>query len=141
MESLSFTKFKTCLDTWAKYNEKGVQCLNAQTLGSPSEDLNDIVNNLKQVLDIMFEEYSGAVNLLGLEEVIQDENHNDIPKELNYMRNCVEMYDQEYMVKECIRGTVSGDGFATRQHLSGCIALWKSESYLDDELQEEIKKL
>lgn len=47
----------------------------------------------------MFEEYLGAVNLLGLEEVIQDENHNDIPKELIYMRNCVEMYDQEYMVK------------------------------------------
>ncbi|GAA5803378.1 hypothetical protein EDC94DRAFT_75404 [Helicostylum pulchrum] len=141
MESVSFTTFKTCLDTWSKYNEKGVQCLSTQTLGSPSTELDDIVNNLKQVLDTMFEEYVQVVTELGLEEVIQNDDNDNIPKELNYMRNCVDMYDQEYMVKECIRGIVSGEGFATRQHLSGSIALWKSESYLDDELQEEIKKL
>ncbi|CAO3636005.1 unnamed protein product [Mucor hiemalis] len=89
----------------------------------------------------MFEEYSQVVSALGLEEVMQQGEEADIPKELNLLRNCVDMYDQEYMVKECIRGTVCGDGFATKQHLSGCIALWKSETYLDDELQEEIKKL
>ena len=30
---------------------------------------------------------------------------------------------------------------ATQQHLSGSIALWKSESYLDDEIQLQIKQL
>ncbi|KAG2199666.1 hypothetical protein INT47_005191 [Mucor saturninus] len=97
--------------------------------------------SVKQVLDTMFEEYTQVVTDLGLEEVIQNDDNLRIPKELNAIRNCLDMYDQEYMVKECIRGTVCGEGFATRQHLAGCIALWKSESYIDDELQEEIKKL
>lgn len=47
----------------------------------------------------MFEEYVQVVTELGLEEVIQNDNNDNIPKELNYLRNCVDMYDQEYMVK------------------------------------------
>lgn len=47
----------------------------------------------------MFEEYAQVVSELGLEEVMQQGNEEDIPKELNLLRNCVDMYDQEYMVK------------------------------------------
>ncbi|OAD07909.1 hypothetical protein MUCCIDRAFT_104858 [Mucor lusitanicus CBS 277.49] len=94
------------------------------------------------VLDTMFEEYAAIVDQLGLAETLQsDDGEANIPKEIILLRNCVDMYDQEYMVKECIRGIVSGDGFATQQHLAGSIALWKSESYLDEQVQEEIKKL
>ncbi|CAO3655386.1 unnamed protein product [Mucor fragilis] len=142
MESISFTKFKSCLDTWAKQNEKGAQCLSRQILGEPSSELQDVSDELKQVLDTMFEEYATIVDQLGLAENLENDNDDaNIPKEIILLRNCVDMYDQEYMVKECIRGIVSGDGFATQQHLAGSIALWKSESYLDEEVQEEIKKL
>lgn len=34
---------------------------------------------------------------------------------------------------------MSTEGFATQQHLAGSIALWKAESYLDDEIQQRIK--
>ncbi|GAN08937.1 hypothetical protein MAM1_0233d08457 [Mucor ambiguus] len=142
MESISITKFKSCLVTWAKLNEKGEQCLSRQVLGKPSSDLQDVSDELKQVLDTMFEEYAAIVDQLGLAENLQNEDEEaSIPKEIILLRNCVDMYDQEYMVKECIRGIVSGDGFATQQHLAGSIALWKSESYLDEQVQEEIKKL
>lgn len=116
---------------------------------------------VKQVLDVMFEEYGRLVKQLGLEETMQNEKDVNIPKKVILMRNCIDMYDQEYMVKvwtgrnwmrfwslilfctiqECIRTIVSGEGFATQQHLAGSIALWKSESYLDDALQLEIKQL
>ncbi|CAO0791900.1 unnamed protein product [Mucor circinelloides] len=141
MESISFAKFKSCLDTWAKQNEKGEQCLSRQVLGKPSSELQDVSDGLKQVLDTMFEEYATIVDQLGLAENLQNNDDANIPKEIVLLRNCVDMYDQEYMVKECIRGIVSGDGFATQQHLAGSIALWKSESYLDEQVQEEIKKL
>lgn len=47
----------------------------------------------------MFEEYTQVVTDLGLEEVIQNDDNLRIPKELNAIRNCLDMYDQEYMVK------------------------------------------
>lgn len=47
----------------------------------------------------MFEEYTQVVTNLGLEEVIQNDDNNNIPKELNSIRNCLDMYNQEYMVK------------------------------------------
>ncbi|KAI8638688.1 hypothetical protein BD408DRAFT_351415, partial [Parasitella parasitica] len=133
---------KYSLDLWAKQNEKGEHCLSRQVLGKPSSDLKVILDKLKQVLDTMFEEYSMIVNQLGLVENLQNEkNEANIPKEVILLRNCIDMYDQEYMVKECIRGIVSGEGFATQQHLAGSIALWKSESYLDEQVQQEIKNL
>ncbi|KAG2204721.1 hypothetical protein INT46_005866 [Mucor plumbeus] len=141
MKSISFAKFKSCLDLWAKQSEKGEQCLSRQILGKPSSELQDISNELKQVLDTMFEEYAVIVNKLGLAENLQEEDDTNIPKELILLRNCVDMYEQEYMVKECIRGIVSENGFATQQHLAGSKALWKSESYLDEEVQQKIKNL
>jgi hypothetical protein len=53
---------------------------------------------VKQVLDTMFEEYERVVTQLGLEETMQTEEVN-IPREVILMRNCIDMYDQEYMVK------------------------------------------
>lgn len=47
----------------------------------------------------MFEEYAQVVGKLGLEEVMQQGKEEGIPKELILLRNCVDMYDQEYMVK------------------------------------------
>lgn len=35
----------------------------------------------------------------------------------------------------------SSEGFTTQQHLAGSVALWKSESYLDEEIQQKIKQL
>lgn len=58
-----------------------------------------ILNIVKQVLDTMFEEYAVIVNKLGLAENLQEEDDTNIPKELILLRNCVDMYEQEYMVK------------------------------------------
>lgn len=54
---------------------------------------------VKQVLDVMFEEYGRLVKQLGLEETMQNEKDVNIPKKVILMRNCIDMYDQEYMVK------------------------------------------
>ncbi|CEG79412.1 hypothetical protein RMATCC62417_13886 [Rhizopus microsporus] len=137
--TISLTKFKECLNQWAKLNDKGEQCLSQQVLGQSSTDLDAIVEEFKQVLETMFEEYAFAVNALGLEQAIERDDTTKIPENINLMRYCVDMYDQEFMVKECIRGIVSTEGFATQQHLAGSIALWKAESYLDDEIQQRIK--
>ncbi|CEP15015.1 hypothetical protein [Parasitella parasitica] len=142
MDSRLFAKFKSCLDAWAKENEKGEHCLSRQILGKPSSDLQDILDKLKQLLDTMVEEYTTIVNQLGLVENLRnDESKADTPKEVILLKSCVDMYDQEYMIKECIQNIVSGDGFATQQHLANSAALWKSESYLDEQIQQEIKKL
>lgn len=47
----------------------------------------------------MFEEYASAVNVLGLEQVIERDDTAKIPENINLMRYCVDMYDQEFMVK------------------------------------------
>lgn len=55
---------------------------------------------VKQVLDTMFEEYATIVDQLGLAENLENDNDDaNIPKEIILLRNCVDMYDQEYMVK------------------------------------------
>lgn len=54
---------------------------------------------VKQVLDTMFEEYATIVDQLGLAENLQNNDDANIPKEIVLLRNCVDMYDQEYMVK------------------------------------------
>ncbi|KAI9470680.1 MAG: hypothetical protein EXX96DRAFT_491182, partial [Benjaminiella poitrasii] len=130
------------LDNWAKQNEKGEQCLSRQVLGKPSIELEQITNNLRQILDNMFDEYSQILNKLGIEETAVNIDHVDnTPEHVLLLKQCLEMYDQEYMVKDCIRDIVSGEGFATQQHLAGSIALWKSESYLDEEIQRKIRQL
>lgn len=117
MQYLNFFS-PSSLDTWAKQNEKGVQCLSRQVLGEPSSDLQDVSDEckcalrlrdkrvinggeiVKQVLDTMFEEYAAIVDQLGLAETLQsDDGEANIPKEIILLRNCVDMYDQEYMVK------------------------------------------
>lgn len=47
----------------------------------------------------MFEEYANIVNQLGFAENLQEEDDTNMPKELILLRNCVDMYEQEYMVK------------------------------------------
>jgi hypothetical protein len=47
----------------------------------------------------MFEEYAQIVAELGLEEVLQNDDTENIPKEVDLLRNCIDMYDQEFMVK------------------------------------------
>lgn len=47
----------------------------------------------------MFEEYATIVDQLGLAENLQNNDDANIPKEIVLLRNCVDMYDQEYMVK------------------------------------------
>ncbi|KAI7906354.1 uncharacterized protein BX663DRAFT_548543 [Cokeromyces recurvatus] len=145
MESISFNKFKKCLDDWAKQNEIGEQCLSRQVLGKPSIELEPITNNLRQILDCMFDEYCQMLHKLEIEEIAvnneQESNNHHIPEQVVLLKKCLEMYDQEYMVKDCIRDIVSGEGFATQQHLAGSMALWRSESYLDEEIQRKIKHL
>ncbi|KAI8357365.1 hypothetical protein EDC96DRAFT_465414 [Choanephora cucurbitarum] len=140
MEAVSFSKFKDCLDAWNKKNELGAQCLSQQKPGQSSDDLSKVTNELKEVLDTMSQEYTTIVKQAGFQETLSNESI-DIPNEITLLRNCLDMYDQEFMVKECIKGVASNQGFATQQHLSGSIALWKSESYLDDEIQLQIKQL
>ncbi|RCI02232.1 hypothetical protein CU098_012290 [Rhizopus stolonifer] len=139
MNTVSFSKFKDWYNIWSKQNEKGTQCLTQQELGQPSTELEEIVNKLRQALDTMLEEYVAIVSQLGLEETLEQDSAENIPSQVILMRNCVNMYDQEFM--ECIKGIVCDKGFATQQHLYGSIALWKSESYLDDEVQQQIKQL
>lgn len=47
----------------------------------------------------MFEEYANIVNQLGFAENLQEEDDTNMPKELVLLRNCVDMYEQEFMVK------------------------------------------
>lgn len=47
----------------------------------------------------MMEEYATITDRLGLVEVPTDEKQEQIPQQLILLRNCVDMYDQEYMVK------------------------------------------
>lgn len=47
----------------------------------------------------MFDEYAQIVASLGLEEVLQNDDTANIPKEIDLLRNCIDMYDQEFMVK------------------------------------------
>ncbi|CAO3674578.1 unnamed protein product [Rhizopus stolonifer] len=105
-----------------------------------NNNLENIIIQIKKVLDTMLEEYQTALGGLNIEETLKKDN-NDMPEELIWMKHCIAMYDQEFMVKECINGIVSTEGFTTQQHLAGSIALWKAESYLDDEIQQKIKQL
>ncbi|KAF7730545.1 hypothetical protein EC973_001926 [Apophysomyces ossiformis] len=132
MSAAHLANFRTCLTDWEKLNEQGVNVLSSIDLGKPdlateAEKINIITQDFKKILENMYEEYDKAVELTP-----------DAPS-IGLMRKCLNMYDQEYMVKESIRSIVSESGFATQQHLAGCIALWKAEAYLCDELQEEIK--
>ncbi|KAI9322450.1 hypothetical protein BX666DRAFT_1848451 [Dichotomocladium elegans] len=47
------------------------------------------------------------------------------------LRSCVEMFDQEYMVKESIFSILSTRGYFTQQHLNGSAAIWAAEPYID----------
>ncbi|KAI8981965.1 hypothetical protein BDF20DRAFT_818611, partial [Mycotypha africana] len=130
------------LDKWKKLNEKGEQCLSQHTLGNqPSNTFENILEQLKEVLDTMIDEYTSLVKTAGFEDSKGSNDNNRLPYELQLIRDCIDMFDQEYAVKESIKSVVSGEGFATQQHLAGCIALWKAESYLDEDTIEKIKEL
>ncbi|KAG0173494.1 hypothetical protein DFQ28_007107 [Apophysomyces sp. BC1034] len=120
------------LTAWEKLNEQGAKVLSSihldnHDLDNESNQINIVIQDFKKILERMYDEYDKAV-----------ESTPDAPA-IGLMRQCLNMYDQEYMVKESIRSIVSESGFATQQHLTGCIALWKAEAYLCDELQEDIK--
>ncbi|KAG1144707.1 hypothetical protein G6F37_003148 [Rhizopus arrhizus] len=139
--NISLIKFKECLSQWTKLNEKGEQCLSQQVLGQPSKELEKIIAQFKQVLDTMIEEYTKTVDSLNLQENLKSNDDNHVSEELILMKSCVDMYDQEFMVKESIKYIISAEGFTTQQQLAGTIALWKAESYLDDEVQQKIKEM
>jgi hypothetical protein len=106
----------------------------------------------------MYEEFQNLIESLGLELALEDESVA-VPEDINTLRSCIDMYDQELMVKvilmlyqvvythisnkngkqECIRGIVCDKGFSTKQHLAGSVALWKSESYIDEDIQQQVK--
>ncbi|KAI8885822.1 hypothetical protein K501DRAFT_245290 [Backusella circina FSU 941] len=138
MESISFTKFKECLDRWAKQKEKGQDILSRLNLGESSPELEIVIDELRSIIQVMYEEFQKIIESLGLELALEDESVA-IPQDINTLRNCIDMYDQELMVKECIRGIVCDKGFSTRQHLAGSTALWKAESYIDEDIQQQVK--
>lgn len=46
----------------------------------------------------MLEEYTTIVKQSGFEETLSSES-TDIPNEITLLRSCLDMYDQEFMVK------------------------------------------
>ncbi|KAI9244412.1 hypothetical protein BY458DRAFT_466806 [Sporodiniella umbellata] len=138
---IAFIKFKECLNQWNKLSEKGEQYLSQQVVGQPSSDLEAIVVQLRKTLQTMSEEYKAVTKTLNLEENLKVDNQTQVPQELFWMKHCLDMYDQEFMVKECIFNLVRSEGFSSPQQLAGSIALWKAESYLDDEIQHKIQQL
>ncbi|KAI8393692.1 uncharacterized protein BYT42DRAFT_551918 [Radiomyces spectabilis] len=146
--SQNLAAFTECLKSWKVYNDQGANLLAQINLDDDSNhqenarQIKDIVQNLKQVLETMHEKYNESLVLHSLQQTAaQSDITVDGPECIETMRKCIDMHEQEYMIKKSIQSILCQEGFATRQHLTGCIALWKTEAYLDDEVQEKLRQL
>jgi len=59
------------------------------------------------------------------------------------MKACLDMYDQEYVLKEtiasCLMASLSDDSYVTINHISGFLSVWTTQLYLESESIEAFK--
>ncbi|KAI8096434.1 uncharacterized protein BX664DRAFT_323992 [Halteromyces radiatus] len=127
---IQFDNITQCLEAWTTLNEKGAVILSSINVDQQPKgdsqllsDLNDILIGMRQVLEAMHE----------LFDQISEKD-----EQFELYRQCINMFEQEFMVKESIQSIVQQSGFMSKQHLTGSISLWKAEAYLDEDV---IKRL
>ncbi|KAG2222028.1 hypothetical protein INT45_003673, partial [Circinella minor] len=106
-------------ESWSKLTEEGSTILSTvdrKDVAKTRQAMTTVIEKLRKVLEKMYEEYDKADESMA-----------------TTLRNRLEMYDQEFMVKESIQSIVNEPGFYTQHHLSGLTALWSSEAYIDKE--------
>ncbi|CAO3634073.1 unnamed protein product [Cunninghamella blakesleeana] len=126
-KSIPFNNMSQCFEAWKKANEKGAITLSKIDLDKNNntilKELEDIILSMKKALEAMHNIYNKV-----------DKNNEKIA----LYRQCVHMFEQEYMVKESIRSVVRETDFLSKQQLVGSIALWKAEAYLDDDVLKQL---
>ncbi|ORY92987.1 hypothetical protein BCR43DRAFT_496160 [Syncephalastrum racemosum] len=125
-----FSGFKSCLDAWRKANQDGAALLaeiNRDDLDTTRELLRQVIENLRTILDRMYQERDKA-----------EKDPGTADEKRIILRKCVDMYDQEFMVKSSIGTILSEASFFTSQQVTGSFALWKTEAYIDTEVVNQI---
>ncbi|KAI8338375.1 hypothetical protein BC941DRAFT_451577 [Chlamydoabsidia padenii] len=118
-----------CLEAWATWNGKGATVLSSLDIDKPDgngvvlSELTTIVSGMRQALEAMHERF---------DQVPKDDAQYGV------YRQCIHMFDQEFMVKESIFSIVKESGFLSKQQLTGSISLWKAEAYLDDDVIKQL---
>ncbi|CAO3628718.1 unnamed protein product [Cunninghamella echinulata] len=126
-KSIPFNNMSQCFEAWKKTNEKGITILS-------NVNLNNIKDNTLKELDIVLIDMRKALQAMHeLYDKVDKEN-----EKITLYKQCVNMFEQEYMVKESIRSVVRESGFMSKQQLTGSIALWKAEAYLDDDVLKQL---
>ncbi|KAI9249208.1 hypothetical protein BDA99DRAFT_524305 [Phascolomyces articulosus] len=113
----TFDAFREYVESWSKLTDEGnviLSTIDRKDVGKTQQAMTAVIEKLKVILEKMYDEYDKA-----------DES------KMNMLRNCLEMYDQEYMVKESIQTIVNEPGFYTQHHQTGLTALWTAEAYID----------
>ncbi|KAI9493693.1 hypothetical protein BDB00DRAFT_822139 [Zychaea mexicana] len=119
MSTIRLDAFREHADSWSKLTKEGSTILatvDRKDVNKTRQALTTVTEKLRAVLEKMYDEYDKAEGTMA-----------------NTLRNCVDMYDQEYMVKESIQSIVNEPGFYTQHHLTGLSALWSAEAYIDND--------
>ncbi|KAL1928636.1 hypothetical protein VTP01DRAFT_2422 [Rhizomucor pusillus] len=123
-----------CIEEWNRIKRESSNVLAAIDPADPERTRHLVLESVaqfRQVLEHMYEEYDKVVE--AHEAKVADgggQACTEHPPDLLALKRRIDMYDNEYMVKETIGSIVSEPGFFTRQHLTGCNALWTTEPYL-----------
>ncbi|SAL96595.1 hypothetical protein [Absidia glauca] len=129
LKNVPLTNMTQCLEAWATWNGKGATVLSSIDVNDPKSndlilsELTTILSGMRQALDAMHERFDG------------------VPKDdaqFGLYRQCIHMFDQEFMVKESIHSIVKESGFMSKQQLTGSISLWKAEAYLDEDVIKQL---
>ncbi|KAI7886831.1 hypothetical protein K492DRAFT_203086 [Lichtheimia hyalospora FSU 10163] len=122
-----------CTESWSRITQEGSKVLASIDRTDPSKTLPalaKVMQGLKDVLESMYTEY---------DRLMENSSHDArYQSEFETLSKCIEMYDQEYMLKESIQSIVKERGCYTQQHLNGCSALWITEPYIDQQLIQSI---
>ncbi|ORZ06887.1 hypothetical protein BCR42DRAFT_426656 [Absidia repens] len=128
-KSIPLKNMTQCLEAWTTWNGKGATILSSveieQSTGNVTalSDMADILAGMRQVLEAMHERF--------------DQVPEDDPQ-FGLYRQCIHMFEQEFMVKESIQSIVREEGFMSKQQLTGSISLWKAEAYLDEDVIKQL---
>ncbi|KAJ8660307.1 hypothetical protein O0I10_003764 [Lichtheimia ornata] len=130
---------RECTESWSRITQEGGKVLASIDRSDPSKTvpaLTKVMQGLKDVLEKMYAEYDRVM------ERSNKSHGNDAAagyqSDLETLSKYLEMYDQEYMLKESIQSIVKERGCYTQQHLNGCSALWITEPYVDQQFVQNV---
>ncbi|CDH60460.1 predicted protein [Lichtheimia corymbifera JMRC:FSU:9682] len=132
---------RECTESWSRITQEGGKALASIDRSDPGKTvpaLTKVMQGLKDVLERMYAEYDHV-----MEESSKLSHGNDAAaagyqSHLETLSKYLEMYDQEYMLKESIQSIVKERGCYTQQHLNGCSALWTTEPYIDQQYVQNV---